>query len=82
MKKRWARKKYHTRNLKVDELKVFQEITCHIIFDVKLDFTRKARYVANGAMNDAPVGLNYLSFVSRDSVITAFLVNALNDLYI
>ena len=29
----------------VDELKGFQEITCHIVFDVKMDFTRKARYV-------------------------------------
>ena len=30
-----------------DEIRVFQEITCHILFDVKLDFTCKARYVAN-----------------------------------
>ena len=32
----------------------FQEIKCHIIFDVKMDFTRKARFVAGGHMTEAP----------------------------
>lgn len=64
----------------VPELTGFQEITCHIVFDVKMDFTRKARFVANGAMTDTPVGLCYSSVVSRDSVRIAFLVAALNDL--
>ena len=45
-----------------------------------MDFTRKARYVANGSMTDTPVGLCYLSVLSRDSVRIAFLVYALNDL--
>ena len=66
----------------VDELKGFQEITCHIVFDVKMDFTCKAMYLANGAITDTPVGLCYSSVVSRDSVRIAFLVAALNDLYI
>ena len=26
----------------------YQDITCHIIFDVKMDFTRKERFVAWG----------------------------------
>ena len=43
----------------VDELRGFQDITCHIVFNVKMDFTRKARYVANGAMTDTTVGLCY-----------------------
>ena len=64
----------------IPELTGFQEITCHIIFDVKMDFTRKARFVANGSMTDTPVGLCYSSVVSRDSVRIAFLVAALNDL--
>lgn len=64
----------------VPELTGFQEITCHIVFDVKMDFTRKARFVANGAMTETPVGLCYSSVVSRDSVRIAFLVAALNDL--
>ena len=66
----------------IDELKVFQEITCHILSGVKIDFTRKVRYVVNGDMTDTPVGLCYLSVVSRDSVIISFLVASLNDLYI
>ena len=64
----------------IDEIEVFQDITCHIIFDVKMDFTRKARYLANGSMTDTPVGLCYSSVVSRDSIIITFLVAALNDL--
>ena len=64
----------------VDELKAFQVITCHIVFDVKLDFTRKARYVTDVSMADTPVGLFYSSVLSRDSVIIEFLVAALNDL--
>ena len=64
----------------IDEIEVFQDITCHIIFDVKMDFTRKARYLANVSMTDTPVGLCYSSVVSRDSIIITFLVAALNDL--
>lgn len=45
-----------------------------------MDFTRKARFVANGSMTDTPIGLCYSSVVSRDSVRIAFLVAALNDL--
>ena len=50
---------------KVPELTGFQEINCHIIFDVKMDFTRKARYVAGGHTTVTPVGLCYSSVVSR-----------------
>ena len=64
----------------IDEIEVFQDITCHIVFDVKMDFTCKARYDANGSMTDTPVGLFYSSVVSRDSIIITFLVAALNDL--
>lgn len=64
----------------IDELCGFQEIKCHIIFDKKMDFTYKARFVAGGHMTEAPNLLTYLSVVSRESVKTVFLIAALNDL--
>jgi hypothetical protein len=65
---------------KVDELHGFQEIKCHNIFDVKIDFTWKARFVAGGHMTEAPNLLTYSSIVLRESVKIAFLVAALNNL--
>ncbi|KAL7523159.1 hypothetical protein ACHAWF_000403, partial [Thalassiosira exigua] len=64
----------------VPALRGHQEISCHIIFDVKMDFTRKARFVANGSTTDTPIALTYSSVVSQDSVRIALLVAALNDL--
>ena len=58
----------------------FKEITCHIIFDVKFDLTRKARYVAGGHLTKVSPSMSYSSVVSRDSVRIMFLVAALNDL--
>ncbi len=58
----------------------YKQIPCHIIFDVKMDFTRKARFVAGGHKTDPPSSLTYSSVVSRDSVRIAFLLAALNDL--
>ena len=57
-----------------------KEIRCHIVFDVKMDFTRKARFVAGGHMTEAPTFITYSSIVSRESVKIAFLITALNDL--
>jgi hypothetical protein len=68
------------RSNRVDQLRGFQEIRCHIIFDVKMDFTRKARFVAGGHMTKAPNSLTYSSVVSRESVKIAFLIAAMNDL--
>lgn len=45
-----------------------QFIKCHIIFDVKLDFTRKAQLVAGGHKMSTPASLTYSSGVSRDSM--------------
>ncbi len=58
----------------------YQEIRCHVIFDVKMDFTRKARFVAGGHTTDTPGSITYSSVVSRDSVRLAFLIAGLNDL--
>ena len=58
----------------------FQEIKCHMVFDIKMDFTRKARYVAGGHMTEPPAETTYSSVVSRESVRIAFLIAALNGL--
>ena len=63
-----------------DTLQEFQEIPCHIIFNITMDFTRKARFVAGGHMTEMPCSVTYSSIVSRDSVKIAFLLAALNDL--
>jgi hypothetical protein len=57
-----------------------QEIGCHIIFDVKMDFSRKARFVAGGHTTMAPSSTTYSSVVSRDSIRLAFNIAALNDI--
>ena len=59
----------------------YKEITCHFVFDIKLDgsFTRKARFCANGSKTDVPKSLSYSSVVSRESVRIAFLLASLND---
>jgi hypothetical protein len=58
----------------------YQEIDCHMIFDIKMDLTWKARFVAGGHMTATPSSITYSSVVSRDSVRIAFLIAALNDL--
>ena len=58
----------------------FQEIECHMIFDVKMDLTRKARFDAGGHLTEPPASITYSSVVSRNSVRIAFLLAALNGL--
>ena len=55
----------------------YQKINCYLIFDIKMDFTRKARFVAGDHMTDLPELITYSSIVSR---VIAFLIAALNDL--
>jgi hypothetical protein len=57
----------------------YKLIKCRMTFDEKMDFTRKARFVAGGHMNDPPSTITYSSVVSRDSVHIALLLTALND---
>jgi hypothetical protein len=57
-----------------------QQIPCHIVFDAKMDFPRKARFVARGHKTNPPIAHTYASVVSRDSVRIAFLIATLNDL--
>ena len=58
----------------------FKKITCHLIFNMKFDLTRKARYVGGGHLAQVSPSLSYSSVVSQDSVCIMFLVAALNDL--
>jgi hypothetical protein len=80
----WATHDGHTpqqiREGKVAEFIGFQEIRYHTVFDIKIDFTRKARFVAGGHTTSAPSLLTYSSVVSRDSVHLAFLIAALNNI--
>jgi Reverse transcriptase (RNA-dependent DNA polymerase) len=57
-----------------------KKIACHMVFDIKPDFTRKARLVAGGHMTDPPSSMTYASVVSRESVRIALMIAALNDL--
>jgi hypothetical protein len=66
------------RDGKAPDMIGFQEIECHVIFDVKMDFTRKARFVAGGHMTETPTAVTYSSVVSRDSVQIGFTIAALN----
>jgi hypothetical protein len=59
----------------------FSEITCHLVFTVKFDLTRKSRYVAGGHLAPTvPKFMTYSSVVSRESVRIAFTLAALNDI--
>ena len=66
----------------VSDLVGYQEIGCHLVFDVKMgeNFRRKARLVAGGHKTSTPTSLTYSSVVSRDSVRIALTLAALNGL--
>ena len=66
----------------VKDLIGYEEITAHLIFDVKLseNYRRKVRYVADGHKVEAPPSVTYSTVVSRDSVRILLMVAALNDL--
>ncbi len=48
----------------------YKWIRCHMIFDVKMDFTRKARFVAGGHMTDPPS-----TITSKVNLRTQFVVS-------
>jgi hypothetical protein len=50
------------------------------VYDIKWDFTRKARLVAIGDLTDTPTALTYSIVVSREGVRIAFVIASLNDL--
>ncbi len=59
---------------------VYQWIPYHMIFDIKLDLTRKARFIAGGHWTDPDPTLSYSLVVTRESVHIAFLIAALNEI--
>jgi len=61
----------------------YQQIRCHMVFDIKQeDFRRKARLVAGGHTTEPPATVTYASVVSRESVRIALLLAALNDVQV
>ena len=58
----------------------WSEISCHLVFDVKMNLWRKARYVAGGHLVGDPGVSTFASVISCDSVRIGFLIAALNDL--
>ena len=53
----------------------------HIIFDMKMNLTRKARLVAGGHLTkEVPRQITYSSEVSKESVRLCFLLSVLNGL--
>ena len=58
----------------------WHKVTGHLVWDVKMDFTRKARWVLDGHKTPDAEGSTYASVVSRESVRIVFLYTALNGL--
>ena len=52
----------------------------HIIFDVKMDFTCKSRWVKDEHLTRDPIDSNFTSVVSQESVCIAFTYAFLNGL--
>ncbi len=58
----------------------WHKVTGHLVWDVKMDFTRKARWVLDGHKTPDPIGSTYAGAVSRESVRISFTYAALNGL--
>ena len=62
----------------VEAGRIFLE--CYMIFEVRMDFRRKARYVANGAKNSNLKTSSYSGVILRETVRIAHTYAALNGL--
>ena len=60
--------------------KGWHKVTGNLVFDVKMNFTRKTRWVLDGHNTPDPIGSTYAGVVSRESVRIAFTYAALNGL--
>ena len=58
----------------------WKRVSGHLIFDVKMDFTQKARWVLNGHLTPDPEGSTYSGVVSRESIRIVLTYAALNGL--
>ena len=57
----------------------WRRVTEHLVWDVKMDFTRKARWVLDGHKTPDPIGSTYAGVVSRECVRIALTYVALNE---
>ena len=57
-----------------------KQVPFHMIYDIKMDFTRKARLVAEGCRTPNPVTSTYTGVISREIVRISFMYAALNGL--
>ena len=60
----------------------YKRIHCHLIFDIKPDLSRKARFVARGHTNDPEEYLIYSIVAARDSIRILLMIATLNDLFV
>ena len=58
----------------------YKHIDCHMIFNIKMDLTQKARLVVGGHQMDPWKESVYSSVVSKDSVRIILMIVALNNL--
>ena len=58
----------------------YKDITYHMIFDVIMDFIRKARFMEGGQHIKPQESATYKSVVLRDSVRVASILESINDL--
>ena len=58
----------------------WKRVTGHLVWDVKMDFTRKVRWVLDGHKTPDPIGSTYAGVVSRESVRITLTYAALNEL--
>ena len=58
----------------------WSKVTENLIFDVKMDFTRKARFVLDGYKTPYTIGSTYAGVVSHESISIAFTYADLNGL--
>ena len=56
------------------------KFTGHLLWDVQIDFTRKARWVLDRHKTPYPIGSTYAGVVSRESVRIAFIYASLNGI--
>ena len=60
----------------------YRDITCNLIFYVKMELARKSIYVAGGHITNPLLSITFLSMVIHERMHLAFLIEAMNDLYI
>ena len=78
-----ARVAFHVKERDTQVEPTREYLECYTIFDMKIDFTRKARHVANGVKTQDLLTSTYVGVVSKDTVRIAFTHTALHglDLY-